>query len=86
MMLRTLLSILALVALSATGCGVGSAVCGTGSACIQGKSGPVCETLCAPDAGPACPSGQTCQAKSGCCSGTGCTAILQFVCCPADGC
>jgi hypothetical protein len=43
----------------------------------------VCLERCAADGG-GCPSGTTCQLRSGCCIGTGCSAVSAHVCVPSD--
>jgi hypothetical protein len=66
----------------------GTPTCSTGESCVQSSShgAQQCIQSCAGlDAG-GCSSGEVCTATSGCCSGTACSAIEVFVCCPASGC
>jgi hypothetical protein len=64
--------------LALTGCS-GYPSCSNGQVCAKTANGGECANTCAFDGG-TCPTGQTCQQLSGCCSGTGATCILVSVC------
>ena len=61
------------------------------SACGSDGGGTALPSRCynkpcsGPDSG-ACPSGNVCTGIGGCCEGSGCSAPIDFVCCPASGC
>lgn len=64
----------------------GSAGCPANELCVQYTSnGPACLPSCSLDGG-GCTGGAVCTVTSGCCQGTGCSAVAVRVCCPASGC
>jgi len=74
-----ILTVLMLAACAGPGQGSGCPPCPSSDTCIKGGT---CALSCSPDAGNPCPSGQTCQQTSGYCTGTGCSAVLVWVCLP----
>jgi hypothetical protein len=72
-----------------TGADTGIPQCASNQSCVGYPSFGdwICLESCSgPDAGD-CPSGMTCTSVSGCCTGTGCSAVSHFVCVasPSDG-
>jgi hypothetical protein len=61
--------------------------CSASQVCVEyTPAGPECLPSCAGiDAG-GCPSGEVCTSTSGCCIGTGCSAVSVSACCPPSGC
>jgi hypothetical protein len=61
--------------------------CSVSQVCAEfTPEGPACLPGCAGlDAG-GCAAGEVCTSTSGCCLGTGCSAVTVFACCPPAGC
>lgn len=82
----------ALLLLAVVFCAVGGGGCDPAPGCSAGQQcarsqtqSDVCRATCAADGG-TCPGDEVCTRTSGCCTGTGCAAILVYVCCAPSGC
>ena len=60
--------------------------CTSSQACTQTSHGQTCIQACAAGGVSTCPVDTTCTMASGCCQGTGCSAVAVHVCCPSSGC
>ncbi|HTQ44230.1 MAG TPA: hypothetical protein VMI75_15830 [Polyangiaceae bacterium] len=60
--------------------------CSSAQACTQTSRGQTCIQACSAGGVSTCPVGTTCTMASGCCEGTGCSAVAVHVCCPSSGC
>jgi hypothetical protein len=86
-MIRTLATLLLAGTLAACGGTIGSGdfpSCQSTEVCVH-VGANVCRPACAADGG-GCAAGLTCTMLSGCCTGTGCAAVIAHACCPSTGC
>jgi len=84
--LVSLLAVLVVACGSSSGGGNGFPTCSSSQACTQTSHGQTCIDGCGDAGVSTCPIGTMCTVASGCCSGTGCSAVAVHVCCPSSGC